>query len=103
MIAFYRDGLFPLYWGDEQSGILGFAMRNFIETVGIPEGFRNELPQDQFELVRDYLVYVVKAPCWSHSDVEAFSACVRKLEGSATAEQLWKAAYAFLEFGIDPI
>lgn len=46
----------PLYWMNDQSGTMQAAMKPFLE--GKP------LTDEQFHLLKEYLTYVIDAPCW---------------------------------------
>lgn len=51
----------PLYWGDEESGELVAAVRDFYRHIACGHVIP---PTDKINLVRDYLIYYINAPCW---------------------------------------
>ena len=67
----------PLYWRDEVSGKLSEAIETYFEpyTLANLEGDRiiPALSDRHLQLIRQYLIYYVKAPCWRqnlHADSE---------------------------------
>lgn len=68
----YRAMGVPYYWRDEASGELARAVRAYFEVVcgenaDDVEVVPTRITEGQLELVRDYLVYWVHAPCWGMS------------------------------------
>jgi hypothetical protein len=61
----------PLYWRDEMSGFLPDAMLAYLNHVSAPTRFPPP-NQEQFDIVKEYLIYVVNAPCWLDSPTEPF-------------------------------
>ena len=57
----------PLYWRNETSGILEAAIIAYFEQYNpvIPDEEKTDrLSEDMIFLIRDYIVYYLKAPCW---------------------------------------
>ena len=64
MPKFYNPmcGGLPLYWGDEQTGELPAAVRHYIGlAAGLDE---TPLTAAEVELLADFCVYFIHAPCW---------------------------------------
>ena len=83
----------PLYWRDEQSGKLAEAVMAYFEpyTLENLEGDYSipPLSPEHLKLIRDYLVYYIKAPCWKnnpHADSEEFAALDRLIEQAQKIE-----------------
>jgi hypothetical protein len=88
----------PLFWKDEQSGVLRNAVRAYLGHGLKPE---EELPDEQVELVRAYLDYVIHAPCWQGDKrIPDLRARVKTLE---TVNELDEWIDGCLELGIDPL
>jgi len=97
----------PMYWEDETSGELRTAMHAFI-TCGA--GGDNYLPRDQFDLVKEYLVYFIRAPFWRRGAMLAGGNFERQLDywiNEAENIQSVPCAFKFTaklaEAGIDPL
>ena len=102
----------PLYWRDEQSGNLPEAIEAYFEpyTLDNLEGNRviPKLSDRHLQLIRQYLVYYIKAPCWRnnpHADSEEF-VYLNKLTEQAQSIQSREDIGAFvrgcMEIGLDP-
>lgn len=60
----YRPPLgLPLYWRDDQSGVLADAIKAYLDER--IEG--KQMTAEQFDLVRAFLSYYINAPCWSRN------------------------------------
>lgn len=93
----------PLYWGDEQTGVLPKAVMAFhahmLDKSKLFEGV-------QFALVRAYLKYYIDAPCWhENSDqIEGKLAELRaSVQGIKTPEEMHEWIMQCLDLGIDPL
>lgn len=96
----YRPLLgFPQYWHDEQSGELQAAVLAYLghKAAEAP-------PPDwhQLELLRDYLVHYVGAPCWVGEE-EAISDLQRRAERIETVQDVGDLIERCLEIGLDPL
>jgi hypothetical protein len=57
----YIPGGMPLYWMNEETGVLIQAMRNVFFLMG------EAAPREDFELVREWCEYAINAPSWMDS------------------------------------
>ena len=99
MLPIYREpfGL-PLRWQDEQS-VLPSAVTAYSN---------NKASDDQIKLVRQYLEYYIKAPCWSANiatdeDKENFKKLIERVETLKTTQEILDWIYECLDWGIDPL
>ena len=99
MMPIYREpfGL-PLRWQDEQS-VLPSAVTAY---------FNNKASDEQIKLVRQYLEYYIKAPCWSaniatEEDKVNFNKLIERVEALKTTQEILDWIYACLDWGIDPL
>lgn len=94
----------PLYWRDEESGILKEAVWAFINHNA--DNAHPAPSAGELSLLRDYLKYYINAPCWNFSD-NAFSDELAMLQVGARAiktnEDICKWLTRSLEIGIDPL
>jgi len=92
----------PLYWRDEQTGVLPAAIWAYIEHGA--DKTKPEPNADQLALIIDYAQYFIKAPCWDMSEV--FATELSKLREQATKLQSVADIHAWIfdcmEIGIDP-
>lgn len=89
----------PVYWRDEQSGVLVAAIEAYMDSRIIRKG-----PQptaEQIELIRDFFLYFIKAPCWA-SGFE-MNALIKQAEKIQTGDDIAEWIHAALEIGIDPL
>jgi hypothetical protein len=98
-------GAGPLYWLNEQGGLLIKAMRAFFE-YGVDSG--KGITPEQLELVREYGEYYLNAPCWDnnpHNDEEIWAKLAElreQIKKATTFEEIHQWIHACLEIGIDP-
>lgn len=99
MTPIYREpfGL-PLRWQAEQS-VLPSAVMAY---------FNNKASDAQIKLVRKYLEYYIKAPCWlaniaNEEDKEKFNKLIERVETLKTTQEILDWVYACLDWGIDPL
>jgi hypothetical protein len=94
----------PLYWMNEQSGILKESIQAFLEAgMG-----KSEISPEQFELVRGYLEYVIKAPCWQEPPLPekgtpTLAELRREIVEAKTTKELDAWLHRCLKLGIDPL
>jgi hypothetical protein len=88
----------PLYWGDEQSGVLKEAIRAFYDS----SLHKKPLAQEHLELVRHYLAYVIHAPCWL-DDSGVLAQLRREVNGLTSVEEMNAWLNKCLEIGVDPL
>jgi len=99
--AFYPQGL-PLYWRDEESGQLAKAVNAYLDN----RLHGTTVTDEQIELVRDYLVHYIDAPCWDsddpemQADLQTLRLSARELD-SATEISEW--IFKGLDLGLDPL
>lgn len=86
----------PLYWGNEQSGVLRAAVMAFYAT-SLGKGTCSE---SELRLVIDYAQYVIGAPCWQGPEIEALRESAKHLR-SVTDINRWIGEC--LSEGIDPL
>ena len=105
----------PLYWRDETSGKLESAVIAFFEPYAslthaslTQKKLAPDLSAEQIKLLRDYLVYYIKAPCWKnnpHADSEEFAAIDRLTEQAqniSCRKDIEQFAQDCLQLGLDP-
>jgi hypothetical protein len=80
----------PLYWADEQSGVLPQAVTAYLQGEETPE---------QLALVLEYVRYWLKAPCW-RGDVQEIR---QRIDFVTTRDGLQAFLSDALAFGIDPL
>lgn len=93
----------PLYWGDEQTGVLPSAVKAYLDhRLDQSKPFQGT----QFALVRDYLRYYINAPCWV-GDPDWKEDKIAELQASVTtiktAEEMHDWLMKCLDMGIDPL
>jgi hypothetical protein len=83
----------PLYWGNEQTGVLQAAILAY---------FEHKTTSEQLQIVLDYCRYVINAPCWKGPDgvVEAVQ---KQASEMRTQEDIDVWIEACMELGIDPL
>jgi hypothetical protein len=85
----------PAYWMDDQSGELPRAMAAYLDKPG-------SMSPEQFELVKAWVIYAVKAPAWKWRANQREES-LTSLEKAETARDLMVALEALEDLGIDPI
>lgn len=103
----YRSPLgLPLYWKDEQSGVLPAAIWAFINH----KVDSAEPPTvDQIKLIRDYLAYYINAPCWENNcegnnEMADILIEARGMAGKIeTAVDIDRFISKCMEIGLDPL
>lgn len=112
MPDFYRPGPpiegLPLRWQDDQTGDLKNAVMHYLAWGA---GKRQDPPGDEaFEILREYVIYHIKAPCWR--DVQAgqdpgmardIERLIEKAEEILTLEDVAEHMNKCLELGLDPL
>lgn len=102
----------PLNWRNEQSGLLAAAMTRFIRFVS---GAENAvIGIDELELVRAYLAYFLRAPCWIWHDIDGdgmtgpgagrrrMGRVLDAVRAARSPRELYAAAVRAQDWGIDP-
>jgi hypothetical protein len=95
----------PLNWQDEVSGVLPAAVKAYLDNRidGKP------LAEHQFEIVRAFMEYFIKAPCWDdnpHLDDEMraeLAGLRRDAETLRTPEEVGAWIHRCLDLGLDPL
>jgi hypothetical protein len=91
----------PLYWRDEQTGLLPAAMQAYV-FYGADPTLNRPPTARQLALVINYFRYVINAPCWRDSSGEVTR--LRSLAAQMTTiEEIEQFIEDCLEIGIDPI
>jgi hypothetical protein len=88
----YIDGL-PLYWGNEQSGLLAIAVNRFFREL--------PLHSDLIEILKDYLRHWVNCPSFALSP-EVLDHLNLKISETQTVEDLRSLIDSCLLQRIDP-
>ncbi|GEM_PF-1919289 len=88
----------PLYWGDEQSGVLREAIQAFYDS----SLHKKPLAQEHLEMVRHYLAYVIHAPCWL-DDTDTLEQLRNEVNRLSTPEEVNVWIEKCLKIGIDPL
>lgn len=87
----------PLYWRDEQSGVLPAAVWAFINKTADDE---------QLKIFQEYLEYYIHAPCWNLPG-NPFAGELEELRQSSktmrTEAEIFAWIFKALDIGIDPI
>jgi hypothetical protein len=105
IIAPYRPPLgLPLYWRDEQSGVLAAAINAYLDNR--LQG--KELTEDQFELLVAWCGHYIGAPCWDHMlNDEEMGAVLDRLRKRVkelnTADEVGEWIAECLDVGLDPL
>jgi hypothetical protein len=93
----------PLYWMDEQTGVLEKAVRSY---HGFLLGEAAEPDEKTVSLLVEYLDHFIFAPCWTMTCSEAFAAelealrrTVKMIKTTAGIREWNRAA---MEIGLDP-
>jgi|SRR5579884_2916280 len=96
--AFYAPPLnTPLYWGNEQSGMMRDAVAAY---------YNGAMSGSQVELLREYLTYYINAPCWqvAEEEREKFDQLKQATTTLTTVDQFSHWLYECLaSFGLDPL
>jgi hypothetical protein len=86
----------PLYWRNEQSGVLAAAVKAFIQK---------RAAADQLKLVAQYIEYYIHAPCWNQA-ATCFADELAHLRESSKSllneHDIFVWIFKALEIGIDP-
>jgi hypothetical protein len=92
--------MFPLYWGDEQSGELPAAVRAYFDEC--LDGVR--MTPEQLEMVIEYCQYFIEAPCWVAGAGEPGQLDRLRLTAKLlkTVEDVRRWTSECLELGLDP-
>jgi hypothetical protein len=86
----------PLYWRNEQSGVLPAAVTAFIHK---------QADVDQLKLVAQYIEYYIHAPCWNQAENGFADELANLRESSKTLlneHDIFVWIFKALEIGIDP-
>lgn len=90
----------PFYWRDEVSGELPAAVNAYLDCRIDQKPFTLA----QAELVRDYLIHWINAPCWEHPEFAQDLAKLReKVKTLNTADEIGAWIWEALEIGLDPL
>lgn len=87
----------PVYWRDEQSGVLAEAVNAYLDHVV------DKAPaptQEQFDLLKDYCDYWAHARCWTGEGLEDLR---RQIKAVTTVDGLRGWLRAALDECIDPL
>lgn len=104
--TFYRAPMgLPLRWQDEKTGELPKAVWAYLNHGA---GKSKEPPTpEELTLLKDYLAYYIKAPCWRHNAAEGMAgeldAAILKIDLAVKYEDIRDFIYACLDMGIDPL
>jgi hypothetical protein len=90
----------PLYWGDEQSGVLPKAVRASITSRC---DATSPCSQQALETVRTYLQYVINAPCWQARDPNDLARLRQEITRVRSTDELENWIEGCLELDIDPL
>jgi len=91
-------GFGPLYWRNEQSGVLAAAVQEYLVSALR----QREMPEGQLNLVKEYCIYWIEAPCWVWGDGAEFKKAAGALRAATTREAFTLAMQDLLVFGVDP-
>lgn len=98
---FYRPPLgLPLNWRDEVSGVLSGAVAAYLDNRvdGKPIGAHD------LDLVREYIVHYIDAPCWDNDEFSQELAFLRRTARELrTPENIGKWIRDAMEIGLDPL
>ena len=91
----------PLYWMDEEGGLLAKAVNIFLAE-------RKRMVRSQAELLRRYLEYYINAPCWLPDGIESghkekIEALRDSIKGAIDKTKLRAWIAQALEIGLDPL
>ena len=102
----------PLYWRDERSGKLTEAVEAYLEpyTLDNLDSDRAipELSDRHLQLIRRYLLYYVKAPCWRENpyagpdEFARLDRLVRLAQNISSREDISAFILGCLGLGLDP-
>lgn len=90
----------PLYWGDDESGVLPKAVQAYITSRC---NATSPCDQDTLETVRIYLQYVINAPCWKAGNPNALTQLRQEIMSVRTVEAMESWIEGCLKLGIDPL
>jgi len=116
MPTFYRPPLgLPLYWGDEQSGRLPAAVRHYFNwCLGhAPDATAADLgiaplAPPELQLLVDYCVYFIHAPCWEENlrecedMIEDLMQLRARAKTLASVESIRRWNEECMDLGLDP-
>lgn len=89
----------PLYWMNEQSGVLVAAVKAYFAHGAEPDTYPPP-NAEQLALVIDYCRYVIYAPCWHGKDVKGLRKDIQQV---TTLAELHAWIMRCLDIGIDPL
>jgi len=96
----YRPPLgFPQYWHDQESGELQAAV---LAYLGHKAAEAPAPDKEQLELLRDYLIHYVEAPCWVGEE-ETIADLSRRVHKIETVQDVGDLIERCLEIGLDPL
>lgn len=97
----------PMYWEDETSGELRGAMNRLI---GAGAGGEDDPGPETFQLIKEYLVYFIKAPFWrrgamfaSRRHEEQLDWWINEAENLTCVRDAFKLLQKWTKAGIDPL
>lgn len=95
MPNFYVPPLYlPLYWGNEQSGTLIIAVRNY---------WTDNCTQGEIDAIIAYLQYYIEAPCWQEGDNKELQQAREKAKKLRFKQDIEEFLIALLDMGLDPL
>jgi hypothetical protein len=96
----YYYGL-PVYWRDEQSGVLSGAINAFLES----RVNKTPMTEEEISMVRGYCEYYIAAPClyWESTYEEELAALRASIKEAKTSDDLARWTEQALAIGIDPL
>lgn len=108
-LPYVTDLKVPVYWKDDQSGVVSGAIWAYICHCADPS--KEPAPnQEQLRLTVEYLKYYANAPCWEISEQFAgeLARLRRRIEEIAAAEAVDPGAVRrwisdCLDIGVDPL
>ncbi|RAM49459.1 MAG: hypothetical protein C6Y22_22150 [Hapalosiphonaceae cyanobacterium JJU2] len=102
--AIYQQPLgLPLYWRNEESGELPAAIWAYLNFK--VDNSKTEPPtQDQIDLITDYLIHYINAPCWDKEGFEQeFNNLQQRASSLRTPDQIDDWLVDCHEIGLDPL
>ncbi len=89
----------PLYWMNEETGVLAQAIYAYMAGQG------RSMTDGQIELVKEYVLHWLKAPCWIYPDElqAAMDDLQRRIQIATTPHDIDTVWHAMMDkFAIDP-
>lgn len=99
----YREPMgLPLNWRDDVSGELPAAV---VRYYGFKVGEAAEPEPGQIELIRDYLIHYIEAPCWDEvgGGWNELADLRRRAKQISSVEDIHRFIFACLDVGMDPL